>query len=310
MNSNERRLKILYMLQSGKRITSRSLMEQFGISKRTVYRDLNVVQELGVPLTHHPETGYGVLRDGLIPPIMFTFRELAVIMVGLSFVTSQIDEEMVKDAENVLLKIRSAVPSSLQSMMNILEDKTLVSPYIHNVDSRHRGGDWFILSSAFVENRSVTFTYRDRYGTETVRKIDPQLLIHYTDHWNVIGYCHDRLALRNFMLSRMSDIKLTDSPFLHSGEHTKEELLYGRSADNFRVTVEVRNEKLFSFLTELPGKITKKVSKSDSIEVSFSIDNLEYINEWLLRFGSHVKIKRPVALKKMHRSLLESLLDY
>ena len=157
MNSNERRLKILYMLQSGKRITSSSLTEWFGISKRTVFRDLKVIQELGVPITHDSEMGYGVLRDGMIPPIMFSFRELSVVIMGLSFVSSQVDKEMVMDAKNIILKIRNAVPASLQKAMNILEEKTLVSPYIHNVEKRESGGDWFILCSAFLENKPVTF---------------------------------------------------------------------------------------------------------------------------------------------------------
>ncbi|MEX2656337.1 MAG: YafY family protein [Balneolales bacterium] len=309
MNSNERRLKILYLLQSGKKLTSNTLMEEFCVSKRTVYRDLKVIQELGVPVTHYPDTGYGILRDGLIPPIMFNFRELAVIMMGLSFVKSQINDEMVNDAENVALKIRSSVPTNLQKQMNILEQRTLVSPYIHNIEKREEGGDWFVLCSAFVDKKTATFLYQDRKGNHSVRTIDPYALIHFTDHWNVIGYCHDRRALRNFVLSRISDIRLGESFVVSEREYNKEELLYERAEQEIEIIIDVNKHKAFSFLSELPGKILSKKEFSTRLRVTFVIDNLDYINEWLLRFGKHITILAPDSLIKKRQSLLNVLLN-
>jgi predicted DNA-binding transcriptional regulator YafY len=308
MNSNERRLKILYMLQSGKKVTSRTLMDEFGISKRTVFRDLQVVQKLGVPVTHYPETGYGVMRDGMIPAIMFTFRELAVIMMGLSFVRSQVDREMVKDAENVALKIRSAIPVSLQSQMNILESKTLVSPFIDNVTGRASGGDWFILCSAFVEKHPVSFDYRDRRNRNSRRTIDPHLLVHYTDHWNVIGFCHDRKALRNFMLSRMDNISMKERPFMRKQDFEKDDLIYGRSDTIFPVTIKVSPDKTFSLLTELPGRIVSRSSEDECLVLTFEIDDLDFINEWLLRFGNHVTIIDPPRLIRKRIDFLNDML--
>ena len=308
MNSNERRLKVLYQLQSGKKVTSKDLMNKFGISKRTVFRDLRVIQEMGVPVTHDPEMGYGIMRDGMIPPIMFSFRELSVIMVGLSFVTSQIDDEMVNDAENVLLKIRSSVPATLKKQMNILESKTLVSPYIHNINERNRGGDWFTLCSAFVENKPVSFLYQKQNSVQKRRTIDPQLLIHYTDHWNVIGYCHDRKTLRNFNLSKMSDLSLTDKPKLLKNEPDREQLLYGRFEDSREVSVEIDSAVQFSFLTELPGKVLKKKIKGSRVQITFEFDNLSFINKWLLRFGDSVQVIEPTELKHLRIKLLKKLL--
>ena len=309
MNSNERRLKILYMLQSGKRITSRTLMEEFGISKRTVFRDLQVIQRLGVPVTHYGDTGYGVLRDGLIPAIMFTFRELSVIMMGLSFVKAQVDQEMVSDAENVSLKIRSAIPASLQAQMNTLESKTLVSPYIQNIGKRESGGDWFTLCSAFVEKRPVSFDYRDRKKRVSRRTIDPHLLVHYTDHWNVIGFCHNRKSLRNFMLSRMDNITMAYRPFLRKRGYDNDELLYGRAEENIRVTIQVDIEKSFSLLSGLPGKVLAQSFDNTRLTVTFLIDDLDFINEWLLQFGRYVTIKEPELLVQKRREYLRELIE-
>lgn len=308
MGSNERRLKIIYMLQSGKRITVDVLAGMFDVSRRTIFRDMRIIQDLGVPVTHESEMGYGVMREATIPPIMFSFRELSVVMMGLSFVGSQIDPDMVEDAKNVSLKIRNAIPHSLQERMNSLESGTIVSPYIHNIEKRKKGGDWYLICTSFAEKRAVRFLYSDRKGKTSTRLIDPHTLIHYTDHWNVIGFCHDRKALRNFVLDRMTDVTLTDEPFISDTNYSRDELLYGRLEKEYTVTVEIAREKAFSFLSTLPGKITERKDLSRVIRLSFLIDNLDYINEWMLGFGLHLHIISPASLKKKRAVLLEKML--
>lgn len=308
MNSNERRLKILYLLQSGKKVTSKMLMENFSISKRTVFRDLRVIQNLGVPVTYYREFGYGVLRDGMIPPIMFTFRELSIILMGLSFVKSQIDNEMVTDADNVILKIRNSIPEKLQKQMNILENSTLVSPYISNIRKRSQGGDWFAICSAFADKKALSFFYVDRHGVRSKRTITPHLLVYFTDHWNVIGYCHDRKALRNFILERMMDISPVPDTSLNVSVPSLDNLLYGRVEESIPVTIKVDKHKSFSFLSQLPGKIISQSNDGTTCTITFLFDDLDFINEWLLGFGGHVSICKPRKLILKRKKLLKSLL--
>lgn len=309
MNSNERRLNILYLLQSGKKITSKTLMEKFSISKRTVFRDLRVIQNLGVPVTYYPDYGYGVLRDGMIPSIMFTFRELSVILMGLSFVKSQIDNEMVNDAENVILKIRSSIPEKLQKQMNMLENSTLVSPYINNVRHRLSGGDWFAICSAFADDKAISFMYVDRLGNRTKRTITPHLLVYFTDHWNVIGYCHDRNTLRNFTLERMGEIVPVSDSSRRSSVPSLDDMLYGRVEENIHITIKVAQKKSFSLLSQLPGKIVSQSLDDESCTITFLFDDLDFINEWLLGFGTHVTICKPRKLIIKRKKLLEALLS-
>lgn len=301
-------MKILYLLQSGKQISVKSISEMFCISRRTVFRDLKVIQELGVPVTHYKNEGYGVLRDGLIPPIMFTFRELSVIIMGLSFVNAQVDGGMSRDAESVKLKINNAVPPKMRSWMNKLEEYTVVSPFIHNIKKRESGGGWFDLCNAFVEGKTVEFYYKDKTGNRSRRIIDPKLLVHYTDHWNVIGYCYDRKALRSFILSRMENTKLLSNPETTGVTYSRIDLLYGRAESSTSVTVTVANTHLFSFLSELPGKIKNQSMSQSSTSITFEIDDLAFINEWLLRFGKNVAVVEPERLKKIRSDYLRSLL--
>lgn len=309
MNSNERRLKVLYRLQSGYNVTVGGLSEEFKISKRTVYRDLRIITDLGVPITHDPDSGYGVLKDGMIPPIMFTFKELTLIVMGLSFVKSQIDQDMVDDAKNVLLKIKNAIPFKLQNHIDLLENHTLVSPYVHNLDYRDKGGDWYIFCEAFIERKPVSFFYVNKEKKRSKRVIDPHLLVHYTDHWNVIGFCHDKKTLRNFRLSQIEKPDIIENDNLLSpSRFDRDKLLYGRFDDNYVIEVHISKERAFEFLTDLPGKIKTKEDLTSSLKVLFSFDNLPFINEWLLRFGKDITIISPDSLKRIRKNYLKDLL--
>ena len=63
-----------------------------------------------------------------MPPLMFNSKELA-IMIGLNFVKSQVDQQMVQDATGVELKIKNVLPDELKVLMSSLEEHTIVDPY-------------------------------------------------------------------------------------------------------------------------------------------------------------------------------------
>src|SRR5690606_306579 len=106
MKSQERRLKILLLLQSRrKNLGVNDLADYFGVSRRTIFRDLNFISEMDVPIAHDSIDGYSIPKGNSIPPLMFTDKEISVIMIGLSFLKSQTDHGMVEDAKSVQLKI-------------------------------------------------------------------------------------------------------------------------------------------------------------------------------------------------------------
>lgn len=131
MNSSERRLKLMLMLQQGRdRKTVQELADYFDVSKRTMFRDFNALQEINVPITWDKYSGYGVMPGFKIPPLMFSSQELATIIVGLNFVKSQIDARLVEDAKGVEVKIQNVLPDELKNFMASLQKKTVVDPYM------------------------------------------------------------------------------------------------------------------------------------------------------------------------------------
>src|SRR5699024_5716778 len=167
MKSNERRMKLILLLQQKKaRLTVDDIAKKFNVSRRTVFRDFNVLSELNVPVTWDEYSGYGIMKGYKIPPLMFTSRELATIMVGLNFVKSQVDKTLVEDAKGVELKIKQVLPDELCEFMESLEERTVVDPYLNFGAEKKDGGNWYLISSGISQNKSIQYRYRSKTDEE------------------------------------------------------------------------------------------------------------------------------------------------
>src|SRR6056297_3927598 len=311
MNSSERRMKLILMLQqANQRITVDKIAEKFDISRRTVFRDFNALSEMNVPVTHDKYNGYGIMRGYKIPPLMFTSKELATIMVGLNFVKSQVDRSLVEDAKGVELKIKNTIPQELKSFMESLDNRTVVDPFLHFGSEKKEGGSWYLISSALSQSKKISFSYTAKSdGEKTDRKIDPYLLVFYRDHWNVIGYSHKRDAIRNFVLDRMEKVQILNDLYTQNREMDAEALIFNSNEAGEKVIVLLDGESVRAFRANLPTKIIKSEQKNNKKnKVSFRFENLDYINTWLLQFGDKVKILSPESLINKREELLKAML--
>lgn len=311
MNSSERRMKIILMLQqSKKRLTVDKLAKQFGVSRRTIFRDFNALSKMNVPVTWDSYSGYGVVSRYKIPPLMFNSRELATILVGLNFVKSQVDETLANDAKGVELKIREVLPDKLVKFMDSLKERTVVDPFMNFGAEKTEGGNWYLVSSAISQNKKMRFCYRSKSKEKvSQRKIDPYLLVFYHDHWNVIGWSEKRADFRNFVMTRISDIEILDEKFTPDDNIDVEALIFRSDEKSHLIEVEVASAAVRQFKGNLPTKIFKEKEINPNLfRLSFYFDNLDYINKWLLQFSVDIKVIKPEILIEKRVEILKCLL--
>lgn len=312
MSSSERRMKLILMLQqANSRITVNDIAEKFDVSRRTVFRDFNALSEMNVPVTWDEYNGYGIMRGYKIPPLMFTSKELATILVGLNFVKSQVDQTLINDARGVELKIKEVLPEKLLDFMESLGNRTVVDPYMNFGAEKKEGGNWYQISNAIADNRIISFDYRPKSeGKISSRKIDPYLIVFYKDHWNVIGYSHKRDDIRNFVLDRMSNVEVLGDKFVPDGQIDVESLIFRSGGTSEKIVIDVHEDSVSRFKANLPTKIIKiKRNNPKFFRVWFKFNNLDYINKWLLQFASNIKIIQPNSLTLKRNAVLEEMMD-
>lgn len=297
-------MKLLLQLQSGKQnLNVSALAEQFQVSRRTIFRDLRSLQVMEVPYSYDPDKGYRIDPAFKIPPMAFSQKEMAIILVGLSFVKSQIDKGMVDDAHAVEAKIRSVVKNDLRDWMNRLESHVIVDPYSVNQPPKSTGGNWLLIANAMVSKDVIRFRYKDE-----IREVSPYVVSYFTDHWTLIGHCHTRNAVRSFVLERMTDVQATYTVYKPMRQDIRE-LIYRSEGDEQDVVIEIATTAYPSFARRLPARILEVSASAGAMVVRFRFDQLDFLNEWLLQFGKSVIILEPNELIAKRRELLRALID-
>ncbi len=312
MKSTERRLKLLLLLQSGSsQLNANDIAERFNVSRRTVFRDLRFLENIDVPVTWDENRGYHIVRGYKIPPLMFTQKELATVLVGLSFVKSQVDGHLAEDAQGVELKIQNVLPPDLKEFMSTLEDRLMVAPYMNFGIEKKKGGNWYEISRAITQNRRIMFRYESRKDDIlTLRKLDPYLLVFFQDHWNLIGHSHKRKELRNFLLDRISNVRITDESFELSDNFDPRKIIFHRNENTQPIKVAVQPESVDRFKTYLPAPLEEEAENDEGRHIlQFHFNNLDYLNRWLLQFANNIEVIGPSSLQKKREKLLKRMLN-
>src|SRR5580698_372269 len=88
---------ILTELQTRRILTSTFLAEKFGVSVRTIYRDVKALEQAGVPILTEDGKGYSLMEGYRIPPVMFTENEANALITVEQLVLKNRDSSLIKE---------------------------------------------------------------------------------------------------------------------------------------------------------------------------------------------------------------------
>ena len=312
LNRTERLFALVLLLQTRPSMSSRDLSEHFGVSRRTIFRDLRALSESGVPLTYADGGGYEILEGYQLPPLMITAREAATLLIGAEFMKLQPDMSLRKDADQVALKIQHVLPGEIARYVERLRTSTVIDPYLlSNAGPSDEEGRWYDLSEAVARRRSTIMEYYVASRDEVTRRtVDPLGLVYYSDHWNLIAFDHSRKGIRNFRLDNIRWMKVLTEQFeVPSGfdlrEHLEER---GQSMDNHRIVIRFEPRAYRWARRSIPATVEEEREIGDLIEATFYFENLEFVARWLLRYGGNAEVVEPPALRQKVRDLASELL--
>lgn len=98
--------------RSPRPVSATSLADRFGVSPRTIERDLRSLADAGVPVYGSPGRagGYAVLPDHALPPLQLTAREAAACIAALGLMDRS---PLAPHARTAADKVRAALPAPL-----------------------------------------------------------------------------------------------------------------------------------------------------------------------------------------------------
>ena len=106
----DRLVSIIMILLDKKRISAQELADRFEVSLRTIYRDIDAINQAGIPVCSSPGVGGGfeIMPDYKLDHKVFSSADLSAIVMGLSSLSNMVrGEELI----HALAKIRSLIPA-------------------------------------------------------------------------------------------------------------------------------------------------------------------------------------------------------
>ncbi|WP_248927920.1 helix-turn-helix transcriptional regulator [Paenibacillus hamazuiensis] len=208
MLKSQRLIQLIMMINAKKSFTVPELAEEFGLSKRTITRDLEELSLLGIPIysVQGRGGGYRLLNERMLPPISFSESEAIAMFFACQslqyFGSLPFDE----GAVTALHKFYHYLPADIKEQIERLKNKVAIwSPHRSMSSPSLR-----TLLQAVMIRSVVTIEYSSSHGV-TVRDIQPVGLYAAHGYWYCPAYCFQREAYRLFRGDRIRSAALNPS---------------------------------------------------------------------------------------------------
>ena len=210
MNRIDRLFGLVTLLQARRHTSAEHIATHFGISVRTVYRDIRALDEQGIPVGYEAGRGYFLVQGYFLPPVSFTPEEASALLLLQTLGATLADRSIQPLVAAALLKVRAVLrPPDQERLAQLDHGIRLAVPEYQEHPTPHLAP----LQQAIAGQQVLELAYRDKEGRATRRRVEPIGLVFYNFAWQLVGWCQLRQAYRQFRVSRVQQLTVTALPF-------------------------------------------------------------------------------------------------
>lgn len=187
----------------GRGLSAERLATEFGVSVRTIKRDLDALDNSGVPIWSRPGPGggYGLAAGVTLPPVNLSPAQAVALLAAVSAAP---DAPYADLASSGMKKILDVLDPRTRARADELAGRIWV-----NTPSLPRRAVRSALEQAMAEQRVVRLRYVSGTGATTRRDVEPIMFGSTNGQWYLIGWCRLRSAVRWFNVSRVEQASVT-----------------------------------------------------------------------------------------------------
>jgi predicted DNA-binding transcriptional regulator YafY len=193
-------------------LTAKKLSEKFGVSNRTIYRDVKTLENAGVPIVTEEGKGYGIMDGYRIPPIMFTEEEANALLTAELIIQSSKDSSLINRFSEAIAKVRAVIPNKIKSKTERLEQKMgITNTYI---DNSPKSKYLLEIQKTLVEYLVIDIDYTNKAGQSSNRNVEPfAIYSNQNNEWVMVAFCRLRKDFRTFSLVNINKLTTMTEKF-------------------------------------------------------------------------------------------------
>jgi predicted DNA-binding transcriptional regulator YafY len=188
-------------------VSGRALAAESGVSLRTLYRDIQSLQNQGAPIRGEAGVGFLLGPGYTLPPLNFTEEEIEALVLGTRWIERRTDARLARAAREALVKIRAVLSPERQASLELgtLSVPPAADPVVDSVDLG-------TVRQALRQERKLSLHYTNDQGISTRRVVWPVALA-YLERLRVLAaWCELRRDFRHFRSDRITKVTLLDAP--------------------------------------------------------------------------------------------------
>jgi len=293
MNRIERLQGLILYLQARRFATATDMAEHFGLSIRTIYRDLRALGEVGVPILAEAGVGYSLMKGYSLPPVNFTKAEASALVTAGLLLKRHADGSFHRHMATALQKVRAVLPADRQAEIGRIE-ASMASIAETAVPEQ---ADLSLVQRALAARRVLRFDYQALgSGAAMRREVEPRGLLYYLGRWHLIAWCRLRQDYRDFRTDRMREVELLTDRFVPAEEFDPAAYIRAHMpAPELRVRARFEADGLDRARREWWMGTTEERNG----ELTLLATDLDAIASWLLSFGPSVTVLDPPQLRSI-----------
>ncbi|MFD1776581.1 helix-turn-helix transcriptional regulator [Paenibacillus rhizophilus] len=311
MSKSKRLLELMLTVNRKRKFTVKELALEFGVSSRTILRDLQELGELGVPLYSEvgPHGGYQVLNERILPPIAFTEEEAVALFFACHALRHYSYIPFETEASSALGKFYHYMSGDVRDRIDQMKNRVDFVVPARQAESPYLS----VLLEAAVMQQTVRIGYKSQ-DTLSERNIQPIGIYASSGLWYCPAYCFLRGGVRLFRCDRIESVKegdpVTKPLDLRSIHLDNWEDSFSDKSPNTRCRVQLSEEGVRVCEAELGRRGLLRVREDGTGWIDGDIPNSEipYFARLFIGLGSDAEVTEPPELIECMRSKLKELL--
>ncbi|MCC6125624.1 MAG: WYL domain-containing protein [Pirellulales bacterium] len=310
-----RLLNLIGLLQAGKGFNVDGLAQECGVSKRTIFRDLELLRASNLPLLFDEERQqYRMGSSVFLPATNFTPDEALALIVLCHELGDRSGLPFLHSARSAAMKLESTLPGRLRDRLREIAPALHIQREPANPLEGKRPV-YEQLVEALGKRRCVRIRYRSLHdGGEIRTKLSPYRMFFSRRSWYVVGRSSLHRETRTFNLGRVAEIETLDHSY---------EIPRGFSVERFlrnawhlipepgpdRQVVVRFGAQVAQNVAEVNWHKTQQLqfNADGTLDFSVTVSGLNEISWWIHGYGDQAEVLEPPELRKLIAKRIERL---
>lgn len=302
----ERLLRLIQTLELRRSLTVEELAGPLHVSRRTVFRDLQLLAKAGLDYSYSRDTKqYTAERSMLLPPVTLTHAEALALLLSVKAVGQRGDLTDRATANTACLKLESMLPASLRDyvgpLMDWVEMRPSPSSDVTSITTTLR-----VIQSACRAERKLWARYDSYYERAVIDvTLRPYRLAYVHRGWYLIAMTEGMNKVRTYKVERIVRLRVLDEAYVPDPSFSLDEYfgnawLMIRGDRRFHVKIKFL-PRVASNVDEIVWHKSQQTFREpdESLIFEVDVDGIEEISWWVLGYGDQAQVFEPPELRDL-----------